>query len=253
MQEKKGKLKFLLSTVRSGSTALLHSLSQHPEVETASFLMKNNIFYGKGNDVDYSIYDISICKPHLIYKVTFGFNSYLACTYKPFRNDEDIISTTPVFLFRDPVTNYNSWFKQGWGNIDLFIAAYRHVANLCFYCMDVIGGATCVTYENLAENPESIIRLILRHWSISEIKGISKWHTPFGEGTISFFGDTNDAMKDRFREDINKGIYESAVIGDQQFRFVDAPIIIPENIRCIIDKKLRNIYSSILEKQTYLL
>lgn len=237
----------LISPVRSGSTAFLHTISHHPEVETATFLMKKNIFYGTSDDIDYSIYSSLPQKKYLFYKATMGYQSKLECTYNPFRNELDIIETRPLFMFRDPVLTYNSWKKIGWGSLELFIHTYQYVYELYNHAKSISPEIKCITYDFLSKNPSKFSE-ILEYWGIPNVQNISKWKNKLGENTVNFRADINHKMRNRFLVDIKNGVYDSILKGPQEFCYKHSDIILTNREISIILSDLENIYL-VLEKR----
>jgi hypothetical protein len=239
------KLRMLISPVRSGSTAFLHTISQHPETETATFLMKNDFFYqNESRKTDYSIYTVPSQKKFIIYKATIGFKSHTECTYTPFRSTNDILQTRPLFMFRDPTQTFNSWKKMKWGNLDLFITAYQHVYKMYRHSVDQYPQTRSITYEHLSNNPECF-DIIANYWGLSPQQDIYKWKSKPGESTVSFYADFNRKMKRKFLEDIDKGFYSSILEGPQEFCFKKSNLIISHNETARIKNNLGHIFKKI--------
>jgi hypothetical protein len=242
----------LLSPVRSGSTAFIHTVAQHPLIETATFLMKKNIFYNSySTDIDYSIYNLLAEKPYLVYKTTFGYKTKLEATYKPFRSNEDVLSTKPLFMFREPVQTYNSWKKKAWGNIEIFVMSYIHTKELYDRAKDISNIIRCITYEHIGKCPKKLFKQVFDYWDFPYDPSILKWNTSLGEMTIQFYGDYNKQMKGRFCKDIKKGIYSSIINGCQTFHYVSNPIILDEGEIHQIESQLLDVYLEIQEKSWY--
>ncbi len=110
-------LRFQVGLCRSGTT-MFQKAASHVEGAVTS---KCGIRYGLklGNGPDYSIYDTTqpVGSRWLVHKENLGGSSLAQCTVPVFRGPEDIRRSRPVFLIREPVQTYNSWKRQGWGQI----------------------------------------------------------------------------------------------------------------------------------------
>jgi hypothetical protein len=241
-------LRILASPVRSGSTAFLHSLSQHPQVETATFLMKKNIFYdSNASNIDYTIYGMLSIKKYLVYKATFGYKTKLESTYDLFRDMEDVLNSKPLFLFRNPIDTYNSWKYLSWGNLETFSLAYQHVKSLLDFSLKTNIDIKCITYEQISQNPKAYFRKILKYWGIPYKESVVNWSEPFGNNTVNFSADSNREMQIRFLKDIGEGIYDSIRYGKQTYSYVKRPIILDQIEEEFIKKNLFHIYNEVQE------
>lgn len=238
----------LVSPVRSGSTAFIHTIAQHPLIETATFLMKKNISYDPSStNIDYSIYNLLAERPYLVYKITFGHKTKLEATYEPFRNNKDILKTSPLFMFREPVQTYNSWKKRGWGNIEIFAMSYQHVKELYDKAKNVNNITQCITYEHISKFPEKLFRQVFDYWDVPYDQDVLNWKTSLGETTIQFYGDYNNQMKERFCKSIKKSTYSSIINGCQKFHYVSNPIILDKSEIYQIESQLLDMYLQIEE------
>lgn len=182
------KLKIMISPCRSGSSALLHALSQSSELECVYQHIKMGI--REHGIPDYSIYSkVSTDGRIIINKEAIGHSTVQECSFNIFPNDEIVLATEPIFLFREPVATWNSWKIAQWGNIDLFCMAFRHVVDTFFHAMEVGAKVGVVFYDEFAESSkEYMLRRICGHWECQYLDAMLHWDTKFGKDSSVKYG-----------------------------------------------------------------
>lgn len=236
-------LRFLIAPVRSGTTAFMHTMAQHSELDTATFVMKRHLSDQAAHcRVDYGVYDVMSSKQFLVYKATFGCENPLLCCYPPFRTDSDIARTKPLFLFRDPVQTFNSWKRRKWGDVHLFSLAYHHVYNLYRYACAVSSKCLAITYEQLSTASSTVLPQIFQYWNVPYRPDLLTWQTPLGEATYKASAALGDEIRARFANDRRCGHYDSIMTGEQRYRFQENELILTDNEIQIIERTNRPIY-----------
>ncbi len=118
--KEQGKLIFIISPCRSGSTALLYSFAQIPKTKTYYQPIKGTIREKK------SFIMPKLSKGKNIFKETLGHENELVCTYNPLNFIPKNIEYKTLFLFRDPINTWQSWKNLAWmPKIELFLQAYN--------------------------------------------------------------------------------------------------------------------------------
>lgn len=169
----------ILGLCRSGTTALLSGVAQHPQTRCFYQPVKTGI--RMNGRPDYAFYDH---EPEvgddavLVAKETFGHNSNEECAFNPFPSPEAIIQTRPVFLFRDPVATYNSWSRLGWGSLEYFELAMSHCLELLNVARDVSDKVSLIFYEDLVGSPQVTIKKLCKKWEINFDSAMVNWRTP---------------------------------------------------------------------------
>ncbi|MBI9047716.1 MAG: hypothetical protein JEZ06_24745 [Anaerolineaceae bacterium] len=190
-------LRLIISPVRSGSTALLHCFVNNRFVDQTFYQpVKTGLrLEGKG---DYKLFYRNDGRV-VVAKETMGPYFPNECNLDIFPNgdkEQAIIVTRPVFLFRDPLAIYTSAKMRGWCDrsrpnngfdVDKLSLVYRAVWNMYLYAVlaferaqDCLG-PLCVTYNQIAENPEKILKTVCRYWGIEFDYRMLKWEIPFTE------------------------------------------------------------------------
>lgn len=176
--------RIILAPSRSGSTALAHCLNGHSDMTLIRSPIKNN-YIQKGKSIDYSGYKSLSKVPTKIgfTKISFGMNTLEDCTYLPFpiKNKKLIKELKPVFLFRDPIQNENSWIKTGRSNSQLFHKAYNHNLKLLEEVRGVTDKVMSITYEKFSSNPKDMLKKICNFWEVPFEKEMLEWKHEFPE------------------------------------------------------------------------
>ncbi len=171
----------MIGTCRSGSTALLHALSQHPDVECVYQPIKSGLrMSGQPN---YAFFEQESEGDHrfLAAKETIGHKDTTECTLQVFPNKETYKITRPCFIFRDPVSTYGSWRILGWGNMELFEISYWHTFNLFVDANQASGYASAIIYEDLIADPETIMRQLCEKWELPYNDLLVNWERSLGK------------------------------------------------------------------------
>ncbi len=234
-------LRFLLATVRSGTTAFLHTVSQHPLIDTASGTMKRYI--RSTGRVDYSIYNMQSSLPHVVYRVLFGPKTLQECQYEPFRTAQDIIATKPLFLVREPVTTMNSWKRACYGDLDLFNAAYSHVLRL-FEHSRRLSDVRCIAYEYLAVHPGQLFPLIFKYWEIPDAP-VLPWKTGLSPSSITLHAIPEERGK--LSRHIASGLHDTLLGGPRTYWLSTNPSILPQSTIRTIEDNFGARYREMLE------
>ena len=141
-------IRFFVAAPRSGSTLFMRVMAQHPDLAVTS----RNILMGnmKPRDAfnqhreftpDYSILSDenhpvvvqaqTLGKKAVVSKEEYGNDQNTGtpelneCNYEMFPDDEAIRKTRPVFTFRNPIHEFDSWLKRGWNDLDSFFLSYE--------------------------------------------------------------------------------------------------------------------------------
>lgn len=172
--------RIIVGPCRSGTTALLHAFSQHPEVKAVYQPVKSalrttglpNYDFFEAEEADPSLFSVA--------KETIGHKTREECTLAVFPNDEAIRATRPCFIVREPVATYASWLKLGWGNETLFADSYEHTAAL-FEKASSVSDQTCLLIqEELAANPEILMKTLCLQWGIPFRPELVNWPKRLG-------------------------------------------------------------------------
>lgn len=254
------KVKIIIATGRSGSTALLNCISQSDHIAAFYQPIKSSIRdYYKCNPnlnpnnsnlafiPDYSIYYDHVKDDKIVVlKETLGSRNIAECDYPIFPTEsrnEAIYKTKPFFLFRDPLEVMNSKQLQNWKiPLELSARAYHNVFLEWEYCSNFQDETICCTFNKLSSDPEQVLRKLCNYWNIPFEKEMLHWSKPFPN---SIFG------KDDFFELIEKGAFDGIIKAKTLIpKKKDQIIMDPKSISRIIEGDLSYLYSdfSIIEK-----
>lgn len=241
------RLRMLIAPVRSGTTAFLHTVAQNPEILTLSFVMKDTL--DQDGQTNYSVYTDLEFDRFLLYKASFGYQTLAHCRYMPFRSRNDILCVRPIFLFREPVQTFNSWFKKGWTDKYLFVAAYTHAYDLMTLCKRLEAPVRAMTYEHLAMNPLISFSTTFAFWGLPFNPDVLNWTTTVGESTLKLKGKLGSEIKARMKRGVEGGVYDSIRQGTQQFEYRKRDVVIDSSDREYIEQHLGPLYRD-LERQS---
>lgn len=238
---------------RSGTTMLQHALSGLPNTITTRALIVNKDF-----EPDWSIYRdyTRMGVQNVIDRENIGHHPH-QCTAPLFRGLEDLEASKPLFIFRNPIDIYNSWARQGWGNLDHFLTAFRHFNRIATEAVDEQGLGMILTYEELTQAPETSLESILKHWGIEYTKEtlnkLVEWQTPFTvegvtEGTLRFSPERGAQIREHSRANLKKGVHHTLAGGDQRIRRIDGKLVIPNSDLLSIQKNCSEIYNQRAER-----
>ena len=156
----KKQVRTLFSPMRSGSTLVLHCLSQHPNITCISGTIKKTPELKSKTISWQKVLSWKHKNDFLFVKNTYDKNIYY-----PFPDSAIIPLVKPVFLFRDPVQTINSIILKKFMNSNLedAIKAYKegfyasYVKTKSLYPDDT----RCITYETLSKEPKQVFTKLL--------------------------------------------------------------------------------------------
>ena len=142
-------LRVIVSLCKSGSTALIHSLSHAPGVTCYLQTVKSG--QRTRGAPDYRVFHVD--HPGVVLsKETIGHSTESDCTLRVFPSDEAMRLAAPVFLFRDPVDTWASWARAGWGSLEYFIMAYSHILEMYRRARNLSPGCAAIRYEEFGHD-----------------------------------------------------------------------------------------------------
>jgi len=181
----KKQVRTLFSTMRSGSTLVLHCLSQHPNITCISGTIKKSPSL-KAETISNSWQKVLSWE----HKNDFLFvkNTYDKNIYYPFPDSVVIPLVKPVFLFRDPVQTINSIILKKFMNSNLedAIKAYKEGVFASYTKTKRLSSdnTRCITYETLTEQPVQVFTKLLNFWGIPWHPNVINWQETFSERTF---------------------------------------------------------------------
>lgn len=195
-KELNGNLRTLVCCGRSGSTALLHCLSQSDQIDARYQLIKTSVRDAVKSGVllaeeredgiyaeDHSIFRGQSEKV-IILKETIGSYNIPECDYSVFpREDRDdaIRVTRPVFLVRDPLEVMDAKKRRGWkSSLENSVRAYANVFREYQHAKTISPESVIsCTYQHLMSKPEEALGRICNHWQIKFEDVMLDWRYPF--------------------------------------------------------------------------
>lgn len=141
-------------------------------------------FFRDESGADYSPYFRKAGTHHkkgiTIIKESRGPYSDLECEYQlfpAFARERLIETTQPLFLVRDPLSVYDAMKRRRWegATIDLLVRAYRSVYEEYKAMREVSDAVACITYEQIADSPERMLRMLCERWGITYTKSMLQW------------------------------------------------------------------------------
>jgi hypothetical protein len=200
-------LYMLVSIVRSGSTAVLHALSQHSDVRTATNTLRSSL-QGAMDRPHYAALDeLRQAAGVVVYRASIGGLQEVKTTYSPFSSEHDIMDSRPLFLFRDPLPLFGSWAAAGLTNVDQFLRAYQRLAQLYLQCRAIAREAGSdgsivegIRLESLVAAPQRSMTHVLARWDLAYQQSVVDWTTTPGVSTVT--AEWSDAI--RVREKVER-------------------------------------------------
>ena len=235
------KVRTLFSPMRSGSTLVLHCLSQHPNISCISGTIKKSPIL-RSEDIFWQ--DVLSWKHDNNF--LFVKNTYDKNVYYPFSDSTIIPIVKPVFLFRDPVQTINSIILKKFmsSNITDAIKAYKEGAYASYIKAKSVSpnNTRCITYETLSEQPEDVFKKLLRFWGIPWHPYVINWPEPFSEKT--FCNDIPTHQKD-IKNAIQENHHDTLVNSNQIIPQHNNKIILSPNDINLIKTELQCLYDQV--------
>ena len=234
MRHSSSRPKLLVGPARSGTNAFIYAMSLNPNVIALGQLIKSGM--REQGTPDYSVFQqVAEAGKTIVDKETIGFETMETCTMEVFPNEQTIVQSDPIFLFRNPVHCWNSWAKRKWGSLELFLVAYNHTAKLLARARQ-LGCGKPVIYEDLALNPVHGFSLICEYWGITFDPAMVKWGKQFDPKTV--------VWAKEFRQNLLEGNFKSLV---QSSSFEPKPIdlIIPGKDIRVVSTELMGLYDKL--------
>jgi hypothetical protein len=206
----KKQVRTLFSTMRSGSTLVLHCLSQHPNITCISGTIKKSPTL-KAETISNSWQKVLSWEHENDF--LFVKNTYDKNIYYPFPDSAIIPLVKPVFLFRDPVQTINSIILKRFMNSNLedAIKAYKEGAFASYIKTKNLSpnNTRCITYETLTERPEQVFTKLLSFWGIPWHPNVINWQETFSERTFrhdikTHQNDIKNAIQDNHHDTLMK-------------------------------------------------
>lgn len=196
----------LVSPTRSGSTAFLRCFENNPDVEEVHHQPVKSGFRQDGT-FDYGFFSLDEGREDKIFvaKETVGGFAPEETDFSPvpkapggtsianrFPSQEAIDKVRPLFLFRDPQQTWNSINKLNdysagrspfHSPFEYFITSYRNVFEFLMHAKSVTPNAHCLTLEELARDPRSVLENLCAKWNIRYHEQMVEWDLPYGERT----------------------------------------------------------------------
>ena len=185
-------IRLLVSPCRSGSTMLLHALAQSDDVYGLYQPIKSDmryepdmdclrIFYGNHPQ---ALSEHVAAKEAVLTKETIGYGIVEECTFPVFQNDEQILISRPLFLFRPPADTWHSWqsfFLVSSSDestcFDLFCQSFKHVYEMWNHAQKLSSG-TAMTMTDLRTDPEKSLKQICCLWGVTYKDEMLNWQYP---------------------------------------------------------------------------
>ncbi len=234
-------VRMLVSPCRSASSCLLQSFSEHPDTDCHYQPVKSGLRLN--GEPDYSIFRRQIMGEGIdsdaliVSKETIGHSTFPDCKLDVFPCADAVRATDPIFLFRDPVDTWNSWANVEWGDLDLFVTAYRHTVDMFRYASRVSDRVSCVVCEQIGDDPEAILRKMCEAFGIGYHPNMMNWQTTFGE-------DSEIAYGDDVRRHIEAGDLDS-VSDATKICYERKPITVPPSEVDAVNQALRRDYREV--------
>lgn len=171
------RLRLIVSLCKSGSTALIHSLSHAPGVSCYLQIVKSGV--RTAGQPDYSLF-YAAHEGIAIDKETIGHSTRADCTLPVFPSNAAILATRPVFLFRDPTDTWSSWRRAGWGSLESFTIAYTHLLGL-YARARRLGAASAIRFEAFGADREATFRHLCGLLEIPFTAEMLDWRLRFPE------------------------------------------------------------------------
>lgn len=253
MEKNSSRTRLLVGLCRSGSTMLQKSLSHAGGVTTSRGLIN----YGGISQVpDYSVLEgaLETEGTFLVHRENIGGPTVNHCRPSLVRNMSDIERTKPVVLVRDPLQVYDSWKRQGWGNLAFFLIAHQ---SLIEFRESTGQNGLSVTYEELTTYPQVILEDILTHWGMpfdeEMIQRMIVWPQDFtAEDTVSALIERShpsvEQIQQRFRANVRKGVHDTLLNGEQRIRSVERQTHLTKEEEKVIEESCMDAYEKIREE-----
>lgn len=243
----KKQVRTLFSTMRSGSTLVLHCLSQHPNITCISGTIKKSPEL-RNEAISRSWQEVLSWQ----HKNDFLFvkNTYDKNIYYPFPDPAIIPLVKPVFLFRDPVQTINSIILKKFMNSNLedAIKAYKDGAFASYTKSKRLSpdNTRCITYETLTEKPEQVFTKLLSFWEIPWHPNVINWQEPFSERTFRHDIKTHqDDIKNAIQDNHHDTLVKSTQIVPEHKR----QIALSEHEVDLIKTELQDLYYQIISEE----
>lgn len=200
-------LRVFVTVPRSGSTLFMRVIAGNADVGVTSrnILMgnmkaredysdKSRIFipdYSIYTDPDHAAYHKAgeTGKKIVVSKEEYGNDRFTGnealneCNYDLFPTTQSVLDSRPAFVFRDPVTTFDSWMARGWDDVESFILAYKTHLKTFEFARAVRPETAFYTYEYMVRNDRTqtaVFEKICGDWDIDFSPEMLRFKQKFG-------------------------------------------------------------------------
>jgi hypothetical protein len=229
----------LLGVRKSGTTALLNSIGQHPEVEAVHGALWEQLVGTQGLLEPFSA---KSNKSHRVMKEAFGGTRKEGCTYNPFPRAVGMEYVKPLAIARFPVQVFNSWElvnqrakredRRQMGSFQNFQLAMEHFYGLVGDLNRTTSETRCLAYEHLCANPRRVMSRLLSHWGLPWDERVCNWQNPVEELLVS---ETRvGASRERFQGYLDTGRFDTLLNNQEGFTYTEHDLVIdPYTVQAI--------------------
>jgi hypothetical protein len=179
----------LVSVCRSGTTAFANMMGNQPEVLVLHQPIKAGLRYGPDQKPDYSPFADSPQEQHpamrsaknpslVFVKETIG-HSGPDCDYPIVQDPKQYSRANWIFMFRHPLSVWNSWKRYGFGadGLDSLVTAYRSLHRQALEAKaSAPSQVKILTYERWMNFKDSVTHFILKFFKLNASeKPLGQW------------------------------------------------------------------------------
>ncbi len=203
-------LRIFVAAPRSGSTLFMRVMGEHPDISVTS----RNVLMGnmaerqtpsasRAFNPDYSIFDnpehpVKIQAEArgarmIVSKEEYGNDRHTGtpelneCNFPVFPSNQEIMDARPVFTFRNPLHEFDSWLSKGWGDIDSFILAYKTLEDTYEHARSIRPDTVAYTYEYMVQDRQSqevVFGAVCKDWGLKFVPEMLDFKSEFGANFV---------------------------------------------------------------------
>jgi hypothetical protein len=252
------KVRAIFGPPRSGTSFLQRMLCQNSNAFGIYEPARTQLLYEKQSVPDYRPFFKSLseseCHPALKNKPnkTIVLKEALGNALSSFEVDDffpsidSLKKSRPVFIFREPISTFESIKRKKWYDIDTFVGIYKKCYKSYLKVKSIHKKTICLTYEELVKKPENTLEKICKDWGLKyedTMVPTNGWKTDYFK-TIHYH---HELQSDIETAGIHNSLLETEGISKDQNASDQNASLLSLQEKSLLETELTPIYEDVLK------